>query len=256
MSKSGAALPGIIVGKKNSSARRADPDLMSSSSCYGRYDGTFATPYEEPSKWTPPSICDGPLSAMAEFCTLKTAWRLLKVTPLLPSLPYDYTEQRVYSPRFKTLKFTAQPPEPVETHVSYAKKFYSSFYQKRTNSRILNSIALLRKIDPARHTELRLVEDHVQALEFGTPPPKNVAGTAKQTARLINSLRLLNLENTLEKNYGRDSEPCLMVQDPDICNDIWTELNFLRTSLEPILNSLLCISDIPSSDSVESLYGH
>ncbi|KAG7880128.1 hypothetical protein KL905_002797 [Ogataea polymorpha] len=229
---------------------------MSSSSCYGRYHGTFATPYEEPSKWTPPSMCGGPLTAMAEFCTLKTAWRLLKVTPLLPSLPYDYTEQRVYSPRFKTLKFTAQPPLPAETHLSYAKKFYSSFYQKRTNSRILNSIALLRKIDPARHTALDLVEDHVQALEFGTPPPTNVTETAKQTARLINSLRLLNLENTLEKNYGRNSEPCLMVQDPDICNDIWTELNFLRTSLEPILNSLLCISDIPLSDSVESLYGH
>ncbi|KAG7926158.1 hypothetical protein KL925_003920 [Ogataea polymorpha] len=229
---------------------------MSSSSCYGRYHGTFATPYEEPSKWTPPSMCGGPLTAMAEFCTLKTAWRLLKVTPLLPSLPYDYTEQRVYSPRFKTLKFTAQPPLPAETHLSYAKKFYSSFYQKRTNSRILNSIALLRKIDPARHTALDLVEDHVQALEFGTPPPTNVTEIAKQTARLINSLRLLNLENTLEKNYGRNSEPCLMVQDPDICNDIWTELNFLRTSLEPILNSLLCISDIPLSDSVESLYGH
>ncbi|KAG7888777.1 hypothetical protein KL936_003164 [Ogataea polymorpha] len=229
---------------------------MSSSSCYGRYHGTFATPYEEPSKWTPPSMCGGPLTAMAEFCTLKTAWRLLKVTPLLPSLPYDYTEQRVYSPRFKTLKFTAQPPLPAETHLSYAKKFYSSFYQKRTNSKILNSIALLRKIDPARHTALDLVEDHVQALEFGTLPPTNVTETAKQTARLINSLRLLNLENTLEKNYGRNSEPCLMVQDPDICNDIWTELNFLRTSLEPILNSLLCISDIPLSDSVESLYGH
>ncbi|KAG7702994.1 hypothetical protein KL914_004999 [Ogataea haglerorum] len=151
---------------------------------------------------------------------------------------------------------TAQGDTPAETNLSYAKNFYSSFYQKRTNSRILNSMSLLRKIDPARHTELGLVEDHVHALEFGTPPPKNVAETAKQTARLINSLRLLNLENTLEKNYGRDSEPCLMVQDPDICNEIWTELNFLRTSLEPILNGLLCISDIPSSASVESLYGH
>ncbi|KAH3663881.1 hypothetical protein OGAPHI_005284 [Ogataea philodendri] len=235
---------------------------MSVSSRNGGYSATFATPYQKPSHSSFADVLVNPLSTVASSISLKSPWHLAKIAPIIPELPYLYNEKHTYYPRFKTKKFTSSldqsfqnDPASSTTSVSYAKIFYSRFYHKKSNSRTLNSIILYKKIDPTSKATFQLVEDKLHALEFGTKGPPSSLQLIKQTATLVNDLRLLNLENTVEHNYGIQSEPYLMLQDPEITDEIWSDLTFLRTTLESVLETLLCESDI-QTDSVETLYEH